>query len=195
MLRQRFLVAVFVWLTSCGFALAQLPSVIYTWNGTGDTREWNVDASSVSFSTVSQNTAGELTIQELGDEFQPGCGPTACPDQYGKSVLIRDNGNRVRESSFASGGLDLTGLQFLEMDIRHSGTGDVQVQPYIGTGMNSTYTWFGPAPDYAPSGTPWTIPAGSTPTTVRIPISSLTEAQQAYNRVIGFKALEHVEQG
>jgi hypothetical protein len=179
----------------CTSANAQLPSTIYTWPGTGDVRQWASDSGSVSFSTLNNNTAGELTIEEKGDEFQPGCGPTVCPEFYGRSILIRDSYDRVRESSLAGGGLDLTGLQFIEMDIKHNGTGDVQIQPYIGTGMNSTYTWFGPAPDYTPSGGAWTIPAGTTPTTVRIPIYALTPEQQAYNRVLGFKAFDHVDQG
>jgi hypothetical protein len=185
-----------VCLLFCSSAFAQLPSTIYTWPGTGNTQGWVEDANgSVSFATVANTTAGELTITEVGDEFDQGCNATSCPEFFGKSILVRDDYDRVRESSSASGGLDLTGLQFVEMDIKHNGTGNVSIQPFIDTGVNSTYTWFGPAPDYTPSGGAWTIPAGNTPTTVRIPVYALTPAQQAYNRVIGFKAFDHVDQG
>ena len=96
--------------------------------------------------------------------------------------LFEDHYDYVKESTTASGGIDLTGLQYVEIDISHNGTGNVNVQPFIKTGRNSTYTWFGPGPDYTPSGTPWVIPPGSTPTTIRIPINLLTPDNQAYNR-------------
>jgi hypothetical protein len=198
MSRQRFFIAVLGWLVSCSFAAAQLPSVIYTWSGTGNTRGWEwatPDNTIYNFSTLSNTTAGELTITEVGDEFDQGCSAVACPNHYGRASLIRDNGDLIRETSTAGGGLDLTGLQYVEMDIKHNGTGNVSIQPFIGTGFDSTYTWFGPAPDYTPSGGAWTIPAGNTPTTVRIPIYALTPAQQAYNRQIGFKAFDHIDQG
>jgi hypothetical protein len=178
-----------------GWAHAQLPSVIYTWSGTGNTRGWFLDNVSTSYAVPSNTVAGQLTITELGDEFDPGCDQLACPQFYGRSITVQDHWDLIREGSNGSGGLDLTGLQFVELDVAHNGTGDVQVQPFLRSGQSSTYTWFGPAPDYLPSGDPWIVPAGSTPTTIRIPIYQLTPEQQAYNRGIGFKAFDHVDQG
>ena len=190
-MKRNLLLAVFGVLAYVGVASAQSPSVIYTWNGTGNPRSWGRGGGQPNFVELSNNIAGQLTVTEVGDQFEPG---SLDPLFYGKSFIVADSGDRVRESSFAEGGIDLTGLQFVEMDISHTGTGNVSVQPYIGTGRNSTYTWFGPGPDYLPSGTPWSIP-GNTATTVRIPIYQLLPEQQAYNRSIGLKVFDHIDQG
>src|SRR4029079_16911657 len=152
MTRSLFSFALLGLVVSCGFASAQTPSSIYTWNGTGNIRDWRYDAGGgPNFTLFSNTTAGQLTVTEIGDEFQPGCTTTGCP--VGGAHIFSDNGNRVRESStgvpdqFASGGIDLTGLQFIEMDLSHNGTADVLVQPFVQTGFAYTYKWFGPGPD------------------------------------------------
>ncbi len=191
MTRPRISIVVLAVLACGGAASAQSPSVLYTWNGTGNTQNWLRSTSEPNFTVLSNTTAGQLTITEEGDEFDPG---SIDPTFYGKSHIFRDNGDYIREGSLASGGIDLTGLEFIEMDISHNGTGDVSVQPFIQTGRNSTYTWFGPGPDYMPSGAPWVIPP-NTVTTVQIPVFKLTSEQQAYSRVIGVKVFDHVDQG
>jgi hypothetical protein len=198
MRRKRFTLALSVLMVSCGYASAQTPSAIYTWNGTGDIRDWRYDpGGGPNYTLLSNTTPGQLTITEVGDEFLPGC-TAGCP--VGGAHIFSDNGNRVRESStgvpnqFAAGGLDLTGLEFIELDLTHNGTADVQVQPFVQTGYAYTYKWFGPAPDYLPSGGAWTIPP-NTPTTVRIPVTQLTTEEQAYTRVMGVKVFDHPDQG
>ena len=42
MLRQRFSIAVLGWLACVHSASAQIPQVLYTWNGTGDTRDGTI---------------------------------------------------------------------------------------------------------------------------------------------------------
>ncbi len=186
-----FVLAAVAWLVSGGIAAAQSPSVLYTWNGMGNIQNWTRDTTQANFTVFANTTAGQLTITEVGDEFDPG---STDPTFFGKAHTIRDSGDYIREGTTASGGIDLTGLEFVELDVSHNGTGNVSVQPFIQTGRNSTYTWFGPGPDYTPSGTPWVIPP-NTVTTLRIPVSGLTSAQQAYSRVIGLKVFDHVDQG
>src|SRR4051794_1385456 len=78
---------------------AQSPSVLYTWNGTGNSQQWfkNFGTNTV---TLSNSNPGELTIAETGSA--------------GTGVAVNDAFNRVRESPTGpSGGLDLAGLSAL----------------------------------------------------------------------------------
>src|SRR5690349_19413864 len=98
-------------------ASAQSPSVLYTFPGTGNVEQWfkNFGTNTV---TLDNNTAGQLTVTETG---------TA-----GTGFAVSDDFNRVRESTTAaSGGLDLTGLSYLEFDLGQNGTGNVPVQFFV----------------------------------------------------------------
>ena len=56
--------------------------MIYTWAGTGNTRNWlgNLENTD-NFVQLSNTIAGQLTVTEIGDEFSPG---TTDPAFYGK---------------------------------------------------------------------------------------------------------------
>ena len=104
-------------LVVCSSASAQSPSVLYTWAGTGNVQQWfkNFGPNTV---TLSNTTPGELTVAETG---------TA-----GSAVAVTDDFNRVRETPTGpNGGLDLTGLDYLEFDIGHNGAGPVQTQFFV----------------------------------------------------------------
>src|SRR5690606_8559000 len=104
---------------------AQSPQVLYTWEGTAGVQDWarNFGTNTV---TLDNDTPGILTITETGT---PGTG-----------VAIRDGFNRIIEASTgATGGLDLTGLNFLEFDMGHNGLGPVNVQFYVQASTASDY--------------------------------------------------------
>lgn len=157
-------------LAICGVAGAQSPGVIYTWNGTGNVQEWakNFGTNTV---TLSNSIAGELTIAETGT--------------LGEDVAIRDGFNRIRESSTSqSGGLDLTGLDFLEFDLGHNGVGSVNVQFYVQASPSSTYVALGPD-----------VAVSSGVSTYQLPLAGLTFEQQVYIRTVGFSIRDHIAEG
>ncbi len=151
-------------LVVCSTVQAQSPGVLYTWDGTGDIQDWkrNFGATPV---TLQNTIAGELTIIE-------GTG--------GTETSYSDGSNRRLETSTASGGLDLTGLDFLEFDLGHNGAGNVDVQFYIQGSQGFTFVTL--APDVAVS------PGVST---YQLPLSNLTFEQQVYIRTIGFTPRDH----
>jgi PEP-CTERM motif len=147
-------------------ALAQSPSTLYTWPGTGNSQQWfkNFGTNTV---TIDNTTAGELTITETG---------TA-----GAGVAITDDFNRVRESPMGpNGGLDLTGLDFLEFDFGHNGGAPVNVQFFVQASPSNTFVALGP--DLAVTGGV---------NTYQVPLSGLTFEQQVYVRTLGFNARDH----
>jgi hypothetical protein len=151
-------------------AAAQSPSAIYTFGTPGDVQGWvkNFGTNTV---TLDNNTPGQLTVTETG---------TA-----GTTVAISDGANRVRESSTAaSGGLDLTGLSFLEFDIGHNGTAPVNVQFFVQGSTGFTFSGLGPDLAVAPG-----------VNTYRVPLAGLTAAQSVYVRTLGFNIRDHVAQG
>lgn len=154
-------------LLSCSPAFAQSPGVLYTWAGTGDVSDWvkNFGTNTV---TINNDTAGELTIIETGDT--------------GQDVAIRDNFNRIRESSTTqTGGLDLTGLDYLEFDLGHDGTGDVDVQFYV---QGGPFVALGPDLAVSPG-----------VNTYQVPLSGLSFESQVYVRALGFSVRDHVAEG
>ena len=154
-------------------AAAQSPSVLYTFPSTGDTRGWfkNFGNNSV---TLDNATAGQLTVTETGTGASVGVGEA-----------ISDDFNRVRESSTAaSGGLDLTGLSFLEFDLGHSGTDPINVQFFVQASTGSNFVALGPDVAVTPG-----------IHTYRVPLSSLTAAQSVYVRTLGFNTRDHTAQG
>lgn len=151
-------------------AHGQSPQVLYTWDGAANVDDWakNFGTNTV---TLSNSIPGELTIVETGTP--------------GEDVAIRDGFNRILESSTgASGGLDLTGLDFLEFDLGHNGIGAVNVQFYVQASTASTYLALGP--DLAVS------PGMST---YQVPLPAMTYAQQVYVRTVGFSIRDHLAEG
>jgi len=154
--------------TSAG---AQSPSVLYTWEGTGDTRVWakNFGDNEV---TLENSVAGELTITETGTE--------------GAGVAVSDGGNIVSEDAPAGsqGGLDLTGLSSLEFDVGHDGAEPIQVQFFIQGSPAFNFVALGPDQAVAPG-----------MATYSLPLNDLTAEQIAHIRVIGLNIREHIDQG
>jgi len=158
------------WGLSLFQAHAQAPSALYTWAGTGNVQDWakNFGANTV---VLDNNTAGELHITETGGA--------------GADVAISDGGNRVRESSVgAQGGLDLTGLAYLEFDLGHNGAGNINVQFFIQGSPSYAYVALGPDLAVSPG-----------VNTYQVPLSSLTPEQAIYIRTIGFNARSHAAVG
>jgi len=158
----------------CAFeGLAQSPSVIYTWAGTNNVQQWfrNFGAANTT-NTLGNSIPGELTVTETS---------TAA----GGSQAISDGFNRIRESSAsASGGLDVTGLDYLEFDLGHSGTGNINAQFFVQASPGSTYLALGPDLAVSPG-----------VNTYQVPLTGLTAAQAVYIRTIGINVRDHVAEG
>jgi hypothetical protein len=129
MVQQRFLVLTAVLCVGiASISAAQSPSAIYTWNGTGDLRGW---VGTTGTPTLSNSIAGQLTITET--------------TVNGATFTVRDDFNIIREpSTDGSGGLDLTGLDFLEFDLGHNGAGTVNVQFFVQATPSSTFIALAP---------------------------------------------------
>ncbi len=151
-------------------SFAQAPSVLYTWPGTANVQQWgkNFGANTV---TVANTIAGELTITETGGA--------------GDGVAISDGANRVRESSTgASGGLDVTGLDYLEFDLGHNGSSDISVQFFVQASPDYTYVALGSDIAVTPG-----------VNTYQLSLAGLTPEQAVYIRTIGFNARSHAAVG
>jgi hypothetical protein len=169
-LRVRFAAIVIAWWATCGPAMGQVASPIYTWPGTGDVQQW-FRAFGTNTVTLANSTAGELTITETGTP--------------GTTVAWSDDFNRVRESPAGpSGGLDLTGLSSLQFDIGHNGAGNIPVQFFVQATPGSTYVALGPDVSITPGVNTYTVP-----------INGLTPDQQVYIRTIGVNARDHTPLG
>ena len=150
-------------------AFAQSPGVLYTWDGTGDVQQWKKNFGTNDV-LLDNNIAGQLRIVEIGSP--------------GSDVALTDNANKRLESSTATGGLDLTGLEYLEFDLGHSGAGDIDVQFYIQGSTSYTYKALGPDLAVAPG-----------VSTYQVPLSGLTFEQQVYIRTVGFSVRDHAAEG
>jgi hypothetical protein len=155
--------------------------VLYTWNGTGNVQDWvSTDGSSpegsINLTTSDNNTAGQLTVTELGDTIFHDPGGT---------IFIHDGYNRIRESNTVQGGLDVTGLTSIDIDLDRNGTGNVQVQFYVQATPAFSFIQF-PASFY-------TIGPGAS--TLSFPVNQLTPDQQAYIRGFGLKVFDHSAAG
>jgi hypothetical protein len=151
-------------------ANAQSPSVLYTWNGTGNTQQWfkNFGTNTV---TLANTNAGELTLTETGSA--------------GTGVAVTDDFNRVRESPTGpSGGLDLTGLSSLEFDLGQNGAGNVNVQFFVQASTGSNFVALGPDVTVTPG-----------INTYSVPLSPLSANQQVYIRTLGMNIRDHVPLG
>jgi hypothetical protein len=171
---RRVLFASFVVLslTAWSQSVAQTPSALYSFDGTPGTEEW-IRAFGSNTVTLDNGTAGQLTITETGTDALAGTG-----------VAISDGFNRVRESSTASGGLDLTGLDFLEFDLGHNGAGSVPVQFYVQATPASAFRALGPDLAVTPGVNAY-----------RVPLTGLAPEERVYLRTLGFNARDHVALG
>ncbi|QEG33988.1 hypothetical protein [Bythopirellula goksoeyrii] len=161
-----FLVAA---LAACSSSWAQSPSVLYTWDGAANIEDWKKNFGTNDV-LLDNNIAGQLRIIEIGAP--------------GEDVAISDGSNRRFESSTAGGGLDLTGLDFLEFDLGHNGLGNVDVQFYIQGSLGFTYVSLGPDVAVTPG-----------VSTYQLPLAGLTFEQQVYIRTVGFNIRDHAGEG
>ena len=161
--------AALLFLAFPGVALAQSPGVLYTWNGTGNVQGWfkNFGTNMV---TLSNGTAGELTVAETG---------TA-----GTGVALSDDFNVIAEGAPGGGGLDLTGLKQIEIDIGHNGAAPVNVQFFVQASVASTFVALGGDQSVTPGIATYTLS-----------LMSLAPAQIAYIRTIGLNIRDHLGEG
>jgi hypothetical protein len=161
--------AVLVSLAFPAAAMAQSPRVLYTWNGTGSAQGWfkNFGTNTVA---LANTTVGELTVTETGDA--------------GTGVALSDDFNVIAEGAPGGGGLDLTGLGTIEIDMGHSGAGNVAVQFFVQASVASTYVALGPDQNIAPG-----------VNTYVLPLAGLTPAQLVYVRTIGVNIRDHLGEG
>jgi hypothetical protein len=154
--------------------LAQSPSALYTWDNSGNASP-NVENWVKNFGTNSaildNAIFGELRIIETGGA--------------GANIAISDGANRVRESSTAaSGGTDVTGLDWLEFDLGHTGIGNIVVQFFVQASTGFNYVALGPDLNVGPG-----------VNTYQVPLTGLTANQAVYLRTMGFNARDHAAEG
>jgi len=168
-----------------GVASAQSPGVLYTFPGTGNTQLWLSDGSNqVNQTTLTNNIAGQLTVTEMGDAF----------GDPGGNITIHEGLNRRWENSEATGGLDVTGLSFLEIDVAHNGAGNVSVQFYVQATPSFTYVGAGAnGPNGTLGGADYSVGPGIQ--TLKFPITALPLNQQAYLRGIGLNIRDNFDEG
>src|SRR4030095_6640198 len=117
MIPKRLLTGIVVSLClSAGSLPAQSPRVLYTWKGTGDVQGWFKNFGD-NVVTLENATGGELTVTES--------------DGLGSGFAVSDDFNRIAEGEPGIGGLDLTGLTSIEIDVGHDGTDPVDVQFFV----------------------------------------------------------------
>jgi hypothetical protein len=103
----------------------------------------------------------------------------------GADIAFSDGANRVRESATAaSGGTDVTGLDWMEFDLGHTGSGPIQVQFYVQASTGFTFVALGPDVMVQPG-----------MNTYQVPLSGLTADQAVYLRTMGFNARTHNDVG
>jgi hypothetical protein len=177
----RILLTSFVLLsvTICSRTFGQSPSVLYTWDATGNPSP-NLEAWTRNFgaggtsATLDNLIPGTLTITE-----------TSTAAGLGLSQAFTDGANRVRESSTsASGGTDLTGLDFLEFDLGHNGAGPINVQFFVQASTGFTFVALGPDLAVTPG-----------VNTYQVPLTGLTADQAVYIRTMGFNIRDHAADG
>jgi hypothetical protein len=174
---SRFVVSLACVLICAGIAsqaLAQAPSAIYTWDNTGNAmpniENW-VKNFGTNNATLDNSVAGELRIIETGTP--------------GEDIALSDGANRVRESATAaSGGTDVTGLDYMEFDIGHNGPNPINVQFYVQASTGFTFVALGPDVAVTPG-----------VNTYQVPLTGLTPAQALYLRTVGFNVRDHLADG
>ncbi len=152
---------------------AQSPSALYTWDNTGNASP-NIEGWVKNFgtntATLSNSILGELTLVETG--------------AAGTGIAFSDGANRVRESALAgSGGTDVTGLDYLEFDLGHSGVGNIGVQFYVQASTGFNYVTLA------------NLNVSPGVNTYQVPLTGLTANQSVYLRTIGFNVFDHISEG
>lgn len=155
-------------------AFGQAASALYTWDASGNPAP-NIETWAKNFGpnsvTLDNNTPGELHIVETGGA--------------GASVAISDGANRVRESSTAAGGgTDVTGLDYMEFDLGHNGSGPINVQFFVQASTGFNFVALGPDLAVTPG-----------VHTYQVPLTGLTADQAVYLRTMGFNARDHAAIG
>jgi hypothetical protein len=154
--------------------LAQSPSVLYTWDNTGNASP-NIENWVKNFGTntaiLDNSILGTLRLAETGGA--------------GADIAFSDGANRIRESLLSgSGGTDVTGLDYMEFDLGHNGSGPIQVQFYVQASTGFSFVPLGPDLMVAPG-----------MSTYQVPLTGLTANQAVYLRTIGFNARNHAAVG
>ena len=188
MKRRSLYLSIVCLLASCELVSAQTPGILYTWPGTGNAADW-IAESSTNTVTVANSMAGFLTATESG-LFDPINEVTIT----GGASVLHDGFNRRREQSTLGGGLDLTGLDTIELDVQHNGAANVNVQFYMQASPFYTYLSGGSDPANTLNGADWSIPP-NTLTTLKFPIHALTSAQQAWISAFGLSIRAHEPAG
>lgn len=158
-----------------GKASAQTPETLYTWNDL-TTQSWqvwgvNVPGTGTGAATVSAAT-GDLVVTETG---------AAGGGVDGGTLWIFDNFDRPRENWFGvKGNTDLTGLAYVEMDVRHNKSATINAQFILVPYINNTA---------APQVIGVSIAPGQN--TIQFPLSMLTNRQQGNVTNIWFLPLDH----
>jgi hypothetical protein len=188
-MRSSVLLSMAIAFSSYGVVFAQAPGVLYTWNGTGNVQGWT-DGGGPNYGALSNAIAGQLTITESGDALDPS-------SHIGDEVKLH-NSRPLEAFPNEGGGLDLTGLSYIEMDINHnSPTATVNVQFFAQ--LTPAYTYvsgdsdglLGRNPTFGPD---WSIGPGVH--TIKIPVNNqMTAAEQAYIIAYGLDIRAHTAVG
>jgi hypothetical protein len=177
MTSRRFFVSLSCALICVGIAshaVAQSPSVLYTWDNTGNASP-NIENWVKNFGT---NTA-------ILDNAIPGTLRLIETGGAGADIAFSDGANRIRESLLnGSGGTDVTGLDYMEFDLGHTGGAPIPVQFYVQASTGFDFVALGPDLMVTPG-----------MNTYQVPLTSLTPAQAVYLRTMGFNARDHAAVG
>ena len=160
-------------LLNASFAEAQTARTLYTWGGTANLRGWGAAFGDQTGVTYDNNLSGILRVTETG--------------HGGTSYALSDDANRLDDQNVGSGGLDLFGLDAIEIDLamfNFSGT-PVNIAPYVQASPNFDFINI---LDVA-------VPADNSVNTYTIPLSLLNDAQKAHIRFIGVEVREHAAAG
>jgi hypothetical protein len=154
----------------CDVAGDDYRRVIYTWNGTGDARAWLKNFGANELEIVNE-VEGELTVREIGDAA-------------GTGAALSDHYNSISEFTTTVGGLDLVGMDAIEIDMGHGGGGDILVQFFIQATPAFTYIALGPDQAIAPG-----------VKTYVAPLAGIGFEQLTYLRTIGINIRDHLAEG
>src|SRR2546422_2291589 len=129
-------------------ANAQSPATLYTWPS--GVQDWFKNFGAGSTSATLANSGGAFQITETSAAA-------------GGSQAFSDGLNTIRDASALSpsgsaGGLDLTGLSFLQFDMGHNGVGNVNVQFFPQASPASSYVALGPDIAVAPGINTYILP-------------------------------------
>jgi hypothetical protein len=164
----------------CSRASAQTPSVLYTWDQSfGETTGPNTEGWAFGFGgnsvTLDNTVDGTLGVTETGT------GAAA-----GADWAISDSFNRIKEAFNPAdyGGIDLTGLSSLQLDMGQSGSVPEFGQVFAQVGPSSNFKVLGPI----------TVNPGPV-ATYSVPLSGLAPNEIDSMRTIGIQMFSHTADG